>query len=873
MNLYEFLKIKTQRWREEGYKCDYPAIAEIFDYNFVDFDRNQQTLRFLRKAQFEALEVYWYLRLKENAPHIFDLYKKYFGGRELFEALGLKSLIENLPDNFIDNSFIKKTMEQIENDDEFVKKYHLEGLRETLTLGYPNYILALAMGAGKTVLIGSIIATEFAMALEYPDAPFVKNALVFAPGKIILGALKEIADVPYEKILPLRLYKPFITALKITYTRDGEKDIPIIHGSNFNVIVTNTEKIRLQKEAIPKSLIRLHFSNDAREDEARELVARQRLQTITSLSNLAIFADEGDVLFGQQLGKDLKRVRATVDYINEHTSVKVMINTTGTPYYRRQILKDVVYWYGLSQGIKDNILKEVRGNIVAYENVSNKYILQDIIKDFFKNYKNVKMDDGSKAKIAIYFPNISALRESKPIIERTLISLKINPSVILEVHNESPEEVKDLFTNRVNNPKIPYRVFLLVNMGTRGWNCPSLFATALVRKLTSSGNFVLQAASRCLRQVPFNQKKAKIYLSKDNVAILDSQLKETYGETLEDLRQTQQNIVEKKLVLNSKKIKIPPIKLRKKIRKIVSLKIRINSENIRISMPKVKQSHFERIIYTPSDFGKKTLIEVARQKLKLEPDYIDVYSLAVEISDLYRLSLMDIYERLRSIYPNGEIPELESIEIKKQIEKQVKNYKIVTEVLEQALALIKKEGFEEEEEKGKKVYVTEIRIQKDRVEELLLDYKEMLTRFHQRQLTFGFHYSPYNFDSKPEKEFFEGILRELNQDPDDVEDVYFTGAIADPKKTDFIFEYKDNEGKWRNYSPDFLIRKKNGKMLIVEIKGSDRASNDKVKAIKKEMKEIEKINLKRLKYEILEVGRDSLQIDKGIRKTKNWIYE
>ncbi len=52
------------------------------------------------------------------------------------------------------------------------------------------------------------------MALEYPDAPFVKNALVFAPGKTILGALKEISEVPYVKILPLRLYKQFITYSK-----------------------------------------------------------------------------------------------------------------------------------------------------------------------------------------------------------------------------------------------------------------------------------------------------------------------------------------------------------------------------------------------------------------------------------------------------------------------------------------------------------------------------------------------------------------------------------------------------------------------------------------------------------------------------------
>lgn len=32
------------------------------------------------------------------------------------------------------------------------------------------------MGAGKTILMGSIVATEFAMAMEYPDGPFVQNA-------------------------------------------------------------------------------------------------------------------------------------------------------------------------------------------------------------------------------------------------------------------------------------------------------------------------------------------------------------------------------------------------------------------------------------------------------------------------------------------------------------------------------------------------------------------------------------------------------------------------------------------------------------------------------------------------------------------------
>ena len=59
-------------------------------------------------------------------------------------------------------------LEQIKTDDAMVKRYNLESLRETLALAYPSYIFALAMGAGKTILIAAIIATEFAMALEYP---------------------------------------------------------------------------------------------------------------------------------------------------------------------------------------------------------------------------------------------------------------------------------------------------------------------------------------------------------------------------------------------------------------------------------------------------------------------------------------------------------------------------------------------------------------------------------------------------------------------------------------------------------------------------------------------------------------------------------
>jgi len=861
MTLDGILKSKVTEWRESNYNSEYPVISEILNFNY---DSETQALRFLRKAQFEALETYWYLRLIEKTPYIFDLYKKLYNNPvELFKALGISISQEDLL-KIMSKGGIDSIFEKIRMDINFVKRYKLEALRETLTLPYPSHILALAMGAGKTILIGTIIATEFAMALEYAEDNFVKNALVFAPGKTILGALKELSDISYNNILPERLYKQFITTTKFTYTRDGEKDIPIIKGSSFNIVVTNTEKIRIQKQSITKSLIRDLFADPSREDEIKEAIANQRLQTIASLPNLAIFSDEAHHTYGQALGKDLKRVRQTVNYLAEKTNVLVVVNTTGTPYYKRQILKDVVYWYGLSQGISDGILKEVRGNIVSYPEVTDRDFLKDVITDFFKNYKDVKIYDDSPSKLAIYFPKIEDLVNAKPIVEKILIELGLDPSVILEVHNESKEEVKDLFDNRINDSHLSYRVFLLVNKGTEGWNCLSLFSTALARKLRASNNFCLQAASRCLRQTPGNIHKAKIYLSKDNVGILDAQLKETYGESLEDLNRTSQNIRKDRLIL--RKIEMPPVSLKKKIQRILPKELLLDISEIDFKKTHREKEKFRKTIHSLDEIPQRkgVLINVKEEEIEITEDFVDIYTFAVELSSLYRLPLMLTYEKLKQLYPKGEIPENEAVDLKRQIEEKVRNYEVKEEEVEVALALIRPEGFSKEEKNGKAIYVTEILYHKDK-EKYLLKWEMLKDKFKR---DFGFHYNPYKFDSSPEKEFFIWLLEILDEDPADIEDIYYTGGMDDLNKTEFLFEYKGKDNRYHNYAPDFLIRRKNGKMIIVEVKAERFKEEEKEKG----MRRIEGLNPDKLKYEIIETKGEQLTFE-DLSKVREAIYK
>ncbi|MEO7864096.1 MAG: DEAD/DEAH box helicase family protein, partial [Nitrospirales bacterium] len=578
------------------------------------------------------METYWYLRLVEKTPHVFDLYRKFYPKQsELLTALGLDH--GDIKEYVLDEGF-NALLKRIKTDDAFVRDFDLESLRETMTLDYSSYILALAMGAGKTILIGAIIATEFAMALEYPDGPFVQNALVFAPGKTILESLRELVEVPYDKILPPRLYKPFAASVKLTFTRDGEKDVPVIRGSSFNIVVTNTEKIRIQKETIRKSDLGGLFSPE-REDEARSEVANLRLQAIASLPHLAVFSDEAHHTYGQSLDAELKKVRKTVDYLAAKTNVICVVNTTGTPYFQRQPLKDVVIWYGLSEGIKDDILKDLAGNIQAYDFSGDaKAYVAHVIEDFFKDYGAVHLPNGAPAKLALYFPQTNDLKELKPVIDHTLVKIGQSPAhCLVNTSDESMTKQADIDAfNRLNDPSALHRVILLVNKVTEGWNCPSLFACALARKLKTSNNFVLQAATRCLRQVPGNKTKARVYLSSDNFTILDKQLQETYGETIADLNRTGQETRHARIVL--RKLNLPPLVVTHLIRTVVKKEGAVMP--LRLERPKAGQTGgLKKSVFTMAE--QESTFSVLRQvdetvTIEAAPEATDAYAAAVDLA-------------------------------------------------------------------------------------------------------------------------------------------------------------------------------------------------------------------------------------------------
>ena len=193
-----------------------------------------------------------------------------------------------------------------------------------------------------------------------------------------------------------------------------------------------------------------------------------------------------------------------------------------------------------------------------------------------------------------------------------------------------------------------------------------------------------------------------------------------------------------------------------------------------------------------------------------------LYGATAELSANYHLESNEILTSLQKIYNSKSlIPAHHLPELGQQIEEQRSDYEEFWEEIDIALVLIKTEGFEKHYEKGQPIYTARVSFAKNRAH-LYKTAGELPDDEVARD--FSFHYEGYNFDSQSEADYLERTLNLLKQQPDEIDGIWFTGGLTDPGKTELFAEYLGEDNRWHRYTPDFVIRRKDGKHLIVEIK-------------------------------------------------------
>lgn len=816
---------------------------KLLSKKILDFNNYENPDSFLRQPQFEALEIYIFLKEYQGNKKIHDIFTDWYEKQNGFENRGDVGVGKNEQ-----TTLFMMNVEEYKEVFSRMKKYEQD---------YANYIFALTMGTGKTILMATCIFYEFLLANKFPkDNRYCHNALVFAPDKTVLESLREIQTFDKSKVVPPEYLSWLDSNLKIYYLEDAGNTLNTIDRSKYNIIISNTRKIILKRQHKEKTKVETIFElakstgtayddlgdlygYDQPEEEA-ELITNQRFAKLTRLENLGIYVDEAHHAFGDGLAKDMglknakTSLRLTINELassleNTGTSVIGCYNFTGTPYAGKEVFPEVVYSYGLTAAINKGYLKNVL--IDGYTNPKSHEFLKLVIDDFWNCYGGNRYE-GMLPKLAIFASNVEELQnELRPQLEAVLNELGISPDKILvNVGNDkitTNDDIREF--NRLDTTHSNKQFILLVNKGREGWNCRSLFGVALYRT-PKSKVFVLQATMRCLRAIGPVQETAKVYLSEENLGILNDELNKNFRLNVDELNKIDNGKDEYKV-----RVTAPPIKVKlNRTQKLHSLCEKDVNELIDFELEKLDFSKYElrKISQEGLQGVKKVSGDLAEYRSKRQ---YSKYTLVAEIAKYLNKPCLEIEKIMENVKPSlVELVDFTS------------NYNEL--LYEHIIPTLFNKLYELKPDESKEEY--EIQLVKEPKEgfykvsakpELVSEMSEFV---YQNLKEKSFHLDKYCFDSRPEKKFFEDVVRS-----EDVKKIYFTGMLTHGQ-TDFYIQYIDPDSNTvRKYYPDFLIEKTNGDYLIVEVKGDNKIEDPVVLA--KEKAASETATASKMEYKII----------------------
>jgi len=551
-SFYSYL-LRFYRNNKGAVRKHYRALSK----KFLDYNDPENANAFLRTPQFEALEIYIFLKEFQNNRPVHRVFENWYRKKNGFEnrkEIGLTGAGEAQLSMF--DKFDEKSYEKV-----------FKRMKKQARL-YPNYIFALTMGTGKTILMATCIFYEFILANKFPkDKKYCHNALVFAPDKTVLQSLKEIQTFDMSKVVPPEYVNFLSSHIQFHFLEDAGTSLSTLDHSRFNLIISNTQKIILKKQhKDPNPAAKLFGSGKPKYDEKsvysqaadlydfdtpedeKELTTNQRFEKLRRLGQIGIYIDEAHHAFGKNLAKDtgsLKdtrktSLRNTVDLLaksleNTGTHVVACYNYTGTPYVGQEVLPEVVYAYGLQEAIDKGYLKKV--TLHGYTTTKDQEFISLTIANFLEATDGLR-PEGMLPKLALFGATIEEVQQVlRPAVEQELAKHGISSDAILVNVGDSKITTNDDIRefNRLDSPSSEKRFILLVNKGREGWNCRSLFGVGLFREPRSK-IFVLQATMRCLRQVGDVQHTGQVYLSYDNMNILNDELQQNFRISAEEFQ-------------------------------------------------------------------------------------------------------------------------------------------------------------------------------------------------------------------------------------------------------------------------------------------------------------------------------------------------
>ncbi|MBH3455471.1 DEAD/DEAH box helicase family protein [Pseudomonas monteilii] len=820
---------------------------------FLDFNNPEKNPRaYLRQPQYEALETYVFLKEFLANAKVEEIFKQWFEKQGRFADRAEGGVVSGSAGQV--GLFDKITQDQY--------KAVFAAMRKN-SRAYPNYIFALTMGTGKTILMATCIFYEFLLGNKFEKDPrYCHNALVFAPDKTVLQSLKEIESFDLTRVVPPEYVSFLTTHLRFHFLEEAGTSLDTLDRSRFNIIVSNTQKIILKRKHKEKTSVDKLFGAtgetlsatgvyaDAADlysfdqpEEQGELTTNQRFEKLRRLEQLGIYVDEAHHAFGKTLAKDMgvgaketdTSLRTTIDTLAASlnaagTRVVACYNYTGTPYVGREVLPEVVYAYGLKEAVDKGFLKKV--TLHGYANTRTDEFVDIAIENFLKESGDLR-PEGLLPKLAFFAATVEELTEElKPAVERSLLKYGIPISRILVNVGDSKITTNDDIRefNRLDTEGSEKQFILLVNKGREGWNCRSLFGVGLFRE-PKSKVFVLQATMRCLRAIGEAQHTGHVFLSDDNLNTLNDELQQNFRISADELQ---------KVAKDKERVEVrvvePPVKIKLvRVRKLYQIREKAIVSGQTLGLDRTDKENWGQLVeryrlietqqdgLTAADAARASGSRTFDLTLRREKRAFSKLSLVAEVSRYLNRSPLEIEELLDATSEGTE----ELVAITNEF-----NELLYDEIIPRLFRLL----FDLDEYEKKDEYEVDlIKMPANGYYEVSAS-KDKVVRMHDAQIkdeerAKSFHLDTYCFDSGSENWLFWDLLREER-----VKKIYFTGMLTHGQ-SDFFIQYIDPDSRTvRSYYPDFIFQREEPdgslKYVIVEVKADNQIEDAVVQAKK-----------------------------------------
>jgi len=769
--------------------------------------------------------------------------------------------------------FIKNNAEKIDYKDTFKKLFYNVNYTDYL------FSLPMGAGKTYLMAAFIYLDLYFAQN-EPENPCFAHNFMVMAPSGLkssIVPSLKHIKEFDPSWIIPeptatqlRRMIKFEILDEQKSAKKSNRIKNPNAQKINNHqpledlmglVAITNAEKVILDR--LPNDQDPSLFSD---EDLKRMELANELRDIIGQLPQLAIFIDEVHHAANEEI-----KLRQVVNQWTEKQSFNAVLGFSGTPYLdsaepltladgfyiRNTDLANVVYYYPLIDGI-GNFLKIPT---VKFTDNDTATIVTNGVNEFYNKYSNTVYADGTCAKLAIYCGQIETLEETiYPLVAGITAARGLNPTdVILKYHGGNkqypqPEGSEADFAS-LDTSISKYKIVLLVQIGKEGWDCKSLTGVILPQKGVCPTNMVLQTSCRCLRQVKKGEPEtALIWLNQFNADKLNRQLQQQQNITLKEFsQQSNKGLKTIERFSRMERMQVPPIDFYQLKVSYETLTIddasnpaqRLQQENIlaKAETTLIHQQDMEGHLIKSSEQEKTEQVQTSFNWWLHQITKESFGTLPLNTLRWYEQELLHIFNHITKINDGVTIEDntFDQQRIRSLIRQAfvpTRDFKAQEEVVPCKASLLHisklttpvedngkfypsqddvKEILDWDQREPQQALSPEVLKKLKELEAMGLDtstIKPQADPHPEREMTY--HYLPYRFDSRLEKDFLATEVIPLINDHQ--LEVYFNG---DDTLTEFKINCYSRVGKfWQyvgKYVPDFILIQRDTEKLIKKV--------------------------------------------------------